>query len=147
MTDSIGTILRGEREARGMSLAEISKITRIPTAALESLETDRYDELPGEVFIRGFVRAYAQAVGADTDEVMARYSASRRIVYETPLPSQARIEVATPRSRRFGFAIAFVVLLILLTVALSVVFKPRGNDLPHRLSRGPSPVALPADAV
>ena len=55
---------RGSASARGMSVAELSRVTRIPLASLEAIESDRFDELPGEVFVRGFLKAYAQAVGA-----------------------------------------------------------------------------------
>ncbi len=39
-----------------MSLAELSRVTRIPVASLEAIESDRFDELPGEVFVRGFLK-------------------------------------------------------------------------------------------
>jgi cytoskeletal protein RodZ len=143
MTESIGNFLKKAREARRMSLAEVSRVTRIPVATLESLESDHFDDLPGEVFVRGFLKSYAQAVRIVPEEVLARYTSSRRIAYVTPLP------LATPiaggqdgRGRRFGIAIAFVLLLILFTLAISIVLKPRGHDMPAELSQSGSPSAL-----
>ncbi len=115
-----------------MSVEEISRATRVPMSSVERIEGDRFDELPGEVFVRGFLKSYAVAVGLTPDEVLARYTASRRVAWVTPLPISSPTKPA--RSRRYGVAIAFVLLLILFTLALSIVLKPRGDDMPQELS-------------
>jgi cytoskeletal protein RodZ len=132
--ESVGQFLRRQREARGMSLEEIARATRVPLASMERLEAGQFDELPGEVFVRGFLKSYARAVEIPIDEALARYTASRRVAWVTPLP----ISSAPPRSARsgrFGVAIAFVLLLFLFALALSIVLKPRNNDMPQELSR------------
>ena len=135
-SESLGAHLRQSRERRGMSVPELSRITRIPMASLEAIEADRFDELPGEVFVRGFLRAYAQAVRILPAEILARYTSSRRVAYVTPLPVQTPLQAAREgQGRRFGVAIAFVLLLILLSLALSIVLKPRGRDMPSELSQ------------
>jgi cytoskeletal protein RodZ len=115
-----------------MSVGEVSRATRIPIPAIERIEDDHFDDLPGEVFVRGFLKAYAIVVGLSADDVLSRYTAARRIVSVEPLP------MATPVSgsgtRRFGVAIAFVLLLVLFTLALSIVLRPRGHDRPQELS-------------
>jgi cytoskeletal protein RodZ len=136
MNESLGSTLRRQRERRGTSVAELSRLTRIPQASLEAIECDRFDELPGEVFVRGFLKAYAQAVGLVPPDVLARYTSSRRVAYVTPLPVQTPLQAAREgQGRRFGVAIAFVLLLILLSLALSIVLKPRGHDMPTELSQ------------
>ena len=132
-TQSIGAYLRRKRQARSMSIGEIARATRIPTSAIERIEADHFDDLPGEVFTRGFLKAYATAVGLRPDDVLARYTAARRIVSVEPLPMAT--PVARSGSRRFGVAIAFVLLLVLFTLALSIVLRPRGHDRPQELSR------------
>ena len=129
---SVGEHLRKLREDKRMSLAEVSRATRVPIASVERIEADRFDELPGEVFVRGFLRAYAKALEVPADDVLARYTASRRVAWVTPLPITSPVRPA--RSRRFGVAIAFVLLLILFTLALSIVLRPRGDDMPQELS-------------
>lgn len=148
MNESIGSFLKHQRELRHMSLAEVSRATRIPAAALESIEADRFDELPGEVFVRGFLKSYAQAVGVVPEEILARYASSRRVAFVTPMPIASPVTaVRKGQGRRFGVAIAFVLLLILFTLALSIVLKPRGHDVPPELSlRGASPVTPGAAA-
>ena len=131
--ESVGLFLRRHREQRQMSVEEIARSTRVPMDSVTRIEADQFDELPGEVFVRGFLKSYARAVGLAPEEVLARYTASRRVAWVTPLPIAAPAKPA--RSRRFGVAIAFVLLLILFTLALSIVLKPRGHDMPQELSR------------
>jgi len=131
-TGSIGTYLRQTRESRNMSVAEVSRATRIPSSAIERIEADHFDDLPGEVFTRGFLKAYATTVGLTPDEVLARYTAARRIVSVDPLPMAT--PVARSGSRRFGVAIALVLLMVLFTLAISIVLRPRGQDRPPELS-------------
>lgn len=130
---SVGQYLREQRAQRGMSVEEVSRATRVPVSSVERIESDRFDELPGEVFVRGFLKSYARALNVPSDDVLARYTASRRVAWVTPLP----IASGSPkpaRGHRFGVAIAFVLLLILFTLALSIVLKPRGDDMPQELS-------------
>ena len=130
--DSIGRYLRHARESRAMSVEEVSRATRIPVSAIERIEADHFDDLPGEVFVRGFLRAYARAVSIPVEEVLARYTASRRVAVVTPLPLTSPMRGT--QTRRFGVAFAFVLLLILFTLALSIVMRPRGHDMPPELS-------------
>ncbi len=130
--DSIGRYLRHARETRAMSVEEVSRATRIPVSAIERIEADHFDDLPGEVFVRGFLRAYARAVSIPVEEVLARYTASRRVAVVTPLPVTSPMRGT--QTRRFGVAFAFVLLLILFTLALSIVMRPRGHDMPPELS-------------
>jgi len=58
-----------------MSLAHIARETRIPEHSLERLEAGAFDALPGDVFVRGFVRSYAQCVGLSVSDALGRYSA------------------------------------------------------------------------
>ncbi len=131
-----------------MSLAEVSRVTRIPLSSLEAIERDRFDDLPGEVFIRGFLKSYARAVGASPQDVIARYASSRRVHTVTPLPVASPVQAANEgQGRRFGVAIAFVLLLILFTLALSIVLKPRGRDMPPELSQHGAPASVVAAAL
>ena len=84
--DSIGAYLRRERELRHLSLEELVQITRIPLRMLQRIEDDKFDELPGEVFARGFLRAYARAVGLSPDAVLSRYGEGRKVEAPSPVP-------------------------------------------------------------
>lgn len=71
--NSLGTWLRTQREARGVSLVAVAESSKISTRYLEALESDRFDALPAPVFVRGFLREYARVVGLDGDEVVNFY--------------------------------------------------------------------------
>ncbi len=148
-TETVGGFLKRQRQLLHMSVAEVSRVTRIPVPTLESIESDHFDDLPGEVFVRGFLKSYAQAIHVVPAEVLAKYTSSRRVAYVTPLPMSSPVTAAREgQGRRFGVAIAFVLLLILFTLALSIVLKPRGHDMPAELSRAtPAPAASVPPAV
>lgn len=131
--ESIGHYLKSVREAHGMSMEEVARATRIPVSSIERIEGDHFDDLPGEVFTRGFLKAYARAVQVSSDDVLARYTSSRRVSLVTPMPLSAP-EGRRSSGRRVGVAIAFVLLLILFTVAISIVLKPRGQGGGRELS-------------
>ena len=71
-----GDRLRREREMRGITLEEITESTKISRRHLEALEGEHFDQLPGGVFNKGFVRAYARFLGLDEDQAVADYSAA-----------------------------------------------------------------------
>lgn len=53
-----------------MSIEELAAATKIPRRSVEMLEEDRYDALPGPVFVKGFLRCVARALGVDVQAVM-----------------------------------------------------------------------------
>ena len=70
---SFGEKLKQEREKRKISLEQISSSTKIGTRMLQALEEDKFNQLPGGIFNKGFVRAYSHAVGLDEDQIVAEY--------------------------------------------------------------------------
>jgi cytoskeletal protein RodZ len=111
----LGSYLRELRLARGLTLAEVARTTRVSQRHLEALEADAFQALPAPVFTRGFIRAYCQAVGEAADEALARYGA---------LGAQASpVSPARPSARRgevwrSGSVLASLVLLIVLGLGL-----------------------------
>ncbi|HLW87943.1 MAG TPA: RodZ domain-containing protein [Terriglobales bacterium] len=70
---SFGVRLKQEREQRGITLDEISSTTKIGTRMLQALEEDHFDQLPGGIFNKGFIRAYARCLGLDEEQAIADY--------------------------------------------------------------------------
>ena len=68
-----GERLRREREMRGISLDEVAATTKIGTRLLRALEEEQFDQLPGGIFNKGYVRAYAKHLGIDEDQAVADY--------------------------------------------------------------------------
>src|SRR6185295_15013106 len=74
MAATIGEQLRLAREGRGIPLREISDQTRISVHYLEAIESNDYKRLPGGIFNRSFVKAYAKYVGYDEKEAVEGYA-------------------------------------------------------------------------
>ncbi len=70
-----GTFLRTARERRGMSLQQVAATTKISARVLGALEQNDPSKLPGGIFARAFVRAYAREVGLDQEATVARFVA------------------------------------------------------------------------
>lgn len=69
----LGEFLRGERQARGISLQQIAADTRISMKMLQAIEEGDGEQLPAPVLIKGFLRAYAQRIGLDPEDVIVEY--------------------------------------------------------------------------
>lgn len=69
-----GLHLKQARERRGISLRQIANATKISSGALEALERGDFSRLPGGIFSRAFVRAYAVEVGLDPEETVRQYT-------------------------------------------------------------------------
>ncbi|MBW1973578.1 MAG: hypothetical protein DRP55_00495 [Spirochaetes bacterium] len=68
--ESFGEILRNFRKESGVSLEQISVLTKVNKGQLLAMEEGRWDLLPAPVFIRGFVKLYAKAIGKEPDELL-----------------------------------------------------------------------------
>jgi len=160
---SFGESMKRERELRQITLREISEATKINLRYLDALERNDFRHLPGGVFNKGFVRAFAQYIGIDPESMVTAYlqeeqsqqarveerrkEAQRRSLGGEAAPEheeRAGTEPAGRRSRGVRIASAAIVVVALAAVALLFVFlKPRAGQpsLPP-----PEPAAAPAAA-
>lgn len=69
----IGDKLRSAREAKGLSIEDIEKATKIQGRYLTAIEQDDFDKLPGDFYVRAFIRQYAQVVGLDGKQLLSEY--------------------------------------------------------------------------
>jgi cytoskeletal protein RodZ len=74
----IGTTLRDARLRLGLDLYELEAATKIRAKYLRALEEERFDVLPAQTYVKGFLRSYAEALGLDgrlfVDEYVTRFS-------------------------------------------------------------------------
>jgi len=70
---NLGSLLRKSREERDVDLDAAVKATRITRHNLEALEKEEWDKLPSQVFVRGFLRSYAELLGLDKELVLNLY--------------------------------------------------------------------------
>jgi cytoskeletal protein RodZ len=73
-----GDKFRKAREKKGISLEDVSNVTKISARNLQAIEEEHFDQLPGGVFNKGFIRAYAKHVGLDGEQAVNEYLACLR---------------------------------------------------------------------
>jgi hypothetical protein len=129
---SFGENLRRRRELRGISLDAISNSTKISPRMLRAIEDEHFDQLPGGVFNKGFVRAYARQIGLDEEEAVTDYLAALResqVQAQTILPNFRAPGVNSPAADHDPFP-----------STPSPVHRPNGGST----AQASSPVAPPA---
>jgi len=103
MSEDFGSYLKHERELRGVPLDDIAESTKISIRFLRALEENRFEDLPGEVFIKGFIRSYGQAIGSNVDELLAVYHESGSEGQDATPDSEASPSKVEPPERPFVF--------------------------------------------
>lgn len=112
---TLGERLRHAREAKGLTLADISGRTRVPARQLAALEADAHETLPGFIFAIGFAKSFAREVGLDPDEIAAQFRAETTRAAYAP-PSASPFETLEPErvpSRGLAWASAAAVLAVI----------------------------------
>ena len=123
-TKQLSQTLRERRELLNLSLEKLSQKTGIPTKYLRRIEEGEWERLPSRVYVRGFLRKYAEKVGINPDEVVKKYEALKIERGEKP-PPKAKIPSVTlsPRTARVGaYVIVFLVVVGYIGYQLSAVF-------------------------
>lgn len=129
MAASIGEQLRLAREERGIGLREICDQTRISVHYLEAIEANDYKRLPGGVFNRSFIKAYAKCVGYDEREAIEGYTRYLREhgessddVNTTPMHSKVYTDTPATRSPWLTVVLAILILAVLTAAALAALY-------------------------
>ena len=129
---TLGQLLRQERELRGIPLDQIEQATRIRSAQLRAIEDDRLEALPAEAYARGFVRTYAEYLNLNGDDVVAifneQWSRTAGHVAEAA-PPQTPVSVA--RSAPTGLFSLWVALACLLLAGSAVLYLMGGSGGGH----------------
>jgi cytoskeletal protein RodZ len=112
---SLGLYLRGLREAKGMSLDDIARTTRVGRRHLEALESDTFGELPAPVFVKGFIRAYCEHLDSSSEEALSLY---RETTGEPAAPHGPLRPLLAPRTRRAGPLAISIILFVALGASL-----------------------------
>ena len=93
-SETIGHRLRAARERAGLSLRHIADVTKLPLRSLDALEANRVGYLPGGIYRRAIVRAYATEVGLDAEVTLRAFLAE----YPDDLPPLPPLPTRKPTS-------------------------------------------------
>lgn len=125
----LGSILKRARQERGLTLHEIAAATKISPVALEALEHNDYSRLPGGIFSRAFVRAYALEVGLDAEAMVSQFLSefaqhereAERTARHTPVSADDRAFLERQRRALRTLQWVVVVLAVLALATLAYV--------------------------
>jgi len=118
-SSSFGRYLKTVRLEKGIKLSDIFQQTRISKVTLELIEAEDHARLPAEVFVIGFLRAYARVVGADENVAVEGFLESRRLMDEGV---QFERNGDGPRSKAGGRLLIFLgIFVMLIAVAVFVL--------------------------
>ena len=129
--ESFGAYLREAREQRGLTLQQIAASTKISTTVLRALEAGKTEDVPGGIFARAFVKAYAHEVGLDPDDAVNQFldacgAARPKARTHSPDPERPMRTAISPSPAAVWLTVAGVSV-----VALLVIFSLLSGGTPE----------------
>jgi Helix-turn-helix domain len=145
-TLEIGRSLRERRTELGLGLEAVESKTKIRARYLAALEAERFGELPGDAYARGFLRTYADHLGLDGQEVLAAYRARERLREELAPVSPRPQRPYEPR--RLGPVLAGAATAVVLVVCSLAAWQLGGSgETATPPAQPPAAEAKPKPAV
>ena len=145
---SVGGQLQQARQRAGLSIQEVSARTKIAVWILEAIEREDFSRLPGGIFRRGFLSAYAREVHVDPAVILADYAAAYAPPPEPPLTAPAPPPMAD--SRWFGAslqALTVAALIAFLYLLSGTPYDPAGEPGSLATAGSDAPAGTAAEAV
>jgi hypothetical protein len=138
----IGSSLRTAREQRKLDLADVEHATHIRAKYLQALEDERFDVLPGEAYVKGFLRTYADQLGLDGQQFVEEYNAR---FPAAEAPEAAPLVRVRPRRRVLDARL--VVIPVAVAIGLFVWRTASGGNGHEKSASVPAPVHVAANTV
>lgn len=159
---SIGASLRDRRLELGISFEEIVARTRIRQSYLEALEREEFESFPGDAYLKGYLKGYAECLGLDAQQLLAALpkkaptSPHSNLVETASLSSLGGGSPRSPLLSRGGLLLTVLLILLVLgwllfgrqsivsqpeVVNQPAVVKPRENPLPAAVEQPVNPAA------
>ncbi len=85
----VGEIIRREREKKGITIEQLSDMTKISKEFIKAIEEENFDLLPGDVYTGGFIRNISMVLGLDPEEMRKLYKSQRKREYEQEVIKEA----------------------------------------------------------
>jgi cytoskeleton protein RodZ len=147
--ESIGDYLKRERELRNITLEEVANATKINIGILRTIEEGQTERFPAEVFVRGFIRCYAQYIGLDPNDVLLRYHPQTKSpehqeeISPPPEKPEKKIWLFFSRHRKsLGVSISIIIIVLLLSLVINIGKKETLKKEQTPLSKSHAPAHL-----
>jgi transcriptional regulator with XRE-family HTH domain len=132
--ESVGELLRAEREAQEKTLDDVAKATRMSIRILEAIEDDHFSALPAPVYVKGHLRTYARYLGLDEEDVVDKYLRFTQQQEPDELDEWDAVEIELQEQRReigrrwMWIAAAAVVIVAVSLLVVKWVNRPRDPE-------------------
>lgn len=144
---TFGRYLQAIRLEKGLGLEQISQQTRISVDVLHLLEREDLGNLPAEVFVKGFVRAYARTLGVDADEAVHRYVVAIENNRQEQLSEAAIVQDRSRFWLKLLVAMSLLVAIVGLTMVAVHLFHPEAPSTPSAPGENPPAAAPKTDTL
>jgi len=118
--ETIGDILRNKRLEKGLTLEDVSNLVKIRKKYLEALESGNYNEIPGTVYAKSFLKIYADFLGLDRFYILKRYQSEIMPEQNIVIPPTYYMPINNQKSKRasrtklFLYIIATIIGIVLI---------------------------------
>lgn len=147
--EDIGALLKAQREKLGYSLQDVAKKTCIRRTYLESIENNKFSDLPGRAYVVGFVKAYARYLGRDIDPLLVQLDeillsdAPQSLKPMSPvIQHQGRLSKSSAGAGLGRLLFWAIVIIVLGAVIFFLVPKIREKGPAETVSSQPVPVKM-----
>lgn len=157
---TVGEILLSSRERAGLTLEYVSQETKIPRKMLECLETDNFEAVPAKVYVKGFLRSYADLLGLNADIILSKYEVQTGQTHtskgdhweiETEIVEEKLQSPRIVRSIVLPAVLVIAAVIVIVRIAMReeavVEQQPRGSILEEVGDRVEMPQVVPVDSL
>ena len=96
---TVGQVLRAKRATLDMTLKQVEDYTKIQKTYIIALEQDDYDALPGDFYIKAYLKQYAERLGLDSDQLIDAYEEGAMIEVDEPIDHSVNYRFIKPSER------------------------------------------------
>ena len=136
---SLGNALKREREIKGLTVEKVAEDLKIRAKFIDAMEKENFGEMPGEVYVKAFLRSYSEYLGLNPDEILGIFAGAKKEKIETDFTVHHPIMVKEKKkknikiTKEIKLAILIVLFLALIyamvTSLKSCVNNPRQNEI------------------
>ncbi len=124
MMKTVGEILKEKREEKTLAIKDVSLLTNISPSYIKAIENNDFSVIPGETYVMGFIRNYANFLGLDSNEIINKYKEYMR--YEEDVPLELLI---SKQKRKIPFKLIINIALLVIIIGGIVYFIVADNPL------------------